>query len=234
MKLRLLCLIFLLLSLPFIGLCQHPEDRNGLAKELLIKSNEPSVFISFEKSGKAHPLFQGETDDRYWLRLRNNTKGDIEFCYFEVEKQYGDIAIRYNIEQENNFGSEAPVSSTSQVLATQGNKTSEASAAEQIPNGYALGDSCLVYRLSSGRSVLFSVPKVHLNRSDGSFRIDIPFKYGWEDGSSVEGSPPRHIISFSSGKLPKEISKGENGVIYEVGPGVKRTNISHTVSWCFR
>jgi hypothetical protein len=51
---------------------------------ILIRKDRPSVFIEFDRSGKAPPLFEGEKEERIWLRLHNNAQWAIEFCSFSL------------------------------------------------------------------------------------------------------------------------------------------------------
>src|SRR4051812_4328706 len=64
---------------------------------LKIQANKPSVYISFERFGKTEPLYEGESENRIWLRLHNNTILNIFICHFSVAKVYGDTGIFYRV-----------------------------------------------------------------------------------------------------------------------------------------
>ena len=97
MKRWFLCLLMPLVCLSTAsGMGQSSQDKGG---SMLIRKDRPSVYIEFERSGKAPPLFEGEKEERIWLRLHNNTQWAIEFCSFSVKDQYGDTGIVYYVKR---------------------------------------------------------------------------------------------------------------------------------------
>ena len=195
--------ITIILNLLTVIFSQVTNDNSDMAEAILIDKDKPSVYISFEKSGKAPPLFRGETEDRFWLRLKNNTKGSVSFCYSKTQRPYGDIVVRYNLEKEDNSGATGGISPDYNRVS----RSPDVVALEPIGNGYAITDSCVTYVLLSGMSVLFSVPKVHLFHGSTSYRIEIPFNYGWEHETTIAGTSPKHILSFSYSRLPSSITQ---------------------------
>lgn len=196
----------LVILLFVLGFSTFANAQNRKSKTLvdffLVEKDKPSVYMTFEKSGKAEPLHQGESYNRLWLRLRNNTRANISFCHSSVDFEYGNIAIHYDIEENTNFGSDAKLvikpPKTNQLLDDR-----ETHGKNEIPyNGNSTGHACLMYDLSTGKSVLFSIPKEYLIYKSTDFRIKIRFNYEWEKEGTEVGSHPLHFVSFSFGDLP--------------------------------
>jgi hypothetical protein len=199
---------------------KESSEKKTLADYFLIEKNKPSVYIKFEKSGTASPLYEGEGRERYWLRLFNNTRGNVSFCFHKVAKEYGDIGIYYDVEEilsKNGEGYpeiEEPTVKTKKETESKSEKTEPQKVNPEdvkIPHGYSYGDVCVVYNLESGKSVLFSIPKEHLivgKRTFTIFTIKTEFKYEWEDAGTEIAGHPLHIVSFSFGDLPFSERKG--------------------------
>src|SRR5256885_16188403 len=94
MKIKVVGLLSLLLCLPpALGQQSREEERRAM----LLRKDRPSVYVEFERRGKAPPLFEGEKENRIWLRLQNNSKWTIEFCSFSVKEQYGGTGVVYQV-----------------------------------------------------------------------------------------------------------------------------------------
>lgn len=175
MKMRVVGLFALLVCLSAALGQQSSEDgRRGM----LVRKDRPSVYVEFERSGRALPLFEGEKEDRIWLRLQNNTKWTIEFCSFSVKEQYGSAGVVYEVKRQR--------SSSFQTEA-------------KTPQGYSTGDTCTAYHLSSGKSLVFSVPREHLRTN---LYLEIEFWPEWENKDNELGSFPQSYVSFSNHELP--------------------------------
>jgi hypothetical protein len=48
--------------------------------DVLISHDKPTIYITFERSGKRKPLYDAESNQGIWLRLHNNTQWAIHFC----------------------------------------------------------------------------------------------------------------------------------------------------------
>jgi hypothetical protein len=48
------------------------QSSHGTGSPMVIRKDRPSVYIEFQGSGKATPLFDGEKEERIWLKLYNN------------------------------------------------------------------------------------------------------------------------------------------------------------------
>lgn len=162
---RLFIFVVLMSASCFAASAQNQESTSQkvkLADAFLVERNKPSVYITYEKSGNAEPLYEKEGNERVWARLHNNTKGEISFCFFKVNPMYGDVGLYYDVRRHfpsEGTGEEAPPElkspnqDTSKQTPTPDNKEVE------TPSGYSYGDSCVIYSLTSGKSVLFSIPE---------------------------------------------------------------------------
>lgn len=151
------------------------------SKDVRLNKDKPHIFINFEREGKIDPLYEGESHKRVWLRLHNNSKWLIKFCSSPISpeyNEYGETEITYEIERYQG-SSETPTARNS--------------------------DSCGYYLLKSGRSLVFSVPREHLN--DG-LAVKIPFRYEWETDQDGSDSflEPQHFVYFYSSDIPKKLT----------------------------
>lgn len=137
------------------GLFNTIKAQKDTSIPLKIIKTESSVYITFDHKGKKEPLFEGDSENRIWLKLHNNTKLKIFLCQYSVDKEYGDIGIFYEVERFAYFNEYKN---------------------EKIPDGYGRADTCNIYILSSGKSVSFSVPSESLSKG---LRIKTQFFYGW-------------------------------------------------------
>jgi hypothetical protein len=66
-----------------------------------------------------------------------------------------------------------------------------------VPVGYNTGNTCSLFEVKSGKSLLFAVPAEHLVKG---LSIKIPFSYEWEDETV---NNPTHFVYFNSANIPK-------------------------------
>ena len=169
-------------TLIFIVLCIFTNHNNAQkSKNVSVKINEtkPSVYITYNHKGTREALFEGESKNRIWLKLHNNTKLNIFFCEFSVSKEYGETGVFYNVERVSSIQEKD----------------------KKIPLGYGQIDTCDVFTLSAGKSVLFSLPSEHL---DKGLKIKTEFFYGWTGDwkkDIYEGTT--HFVTFGNDQLPK-------------------------------
>ena len=136
---------------------------------------KPHIFIGFARQGKSEPLYSGESGERIWLRVNNNSRWQIMFCSGPVPKTYGDMTVTYEIERYEGSGGEP---------------------------GTGSSDACGYFLLATGKSALFSVPREHLAVG---LAIKVRFRYIWEndpDGSD-NNLEPKHYTYFYSEDIPK-------------------------------
>lgn len=193
MKRLVLSLLVSLLCLSSVsGRQQSSQDRS---RSILIRKDRPSVYIEFERSGKAPPLFEREHEERIWLRLYNNTPWAINFCSFSVKNQYGGIGIVYEVKRSRTLYG------TIKGSSNEGELPEERTQQEfgRIPQGYSTADVCIPYSLNSGKSVIFSMPREHLGKN-----LYIEFKYWpeWENIDNELANFPRYYVSYGNQELP--------------------------------
>jgi hypothetical protein len=189
MKVTILIAI-ILLGLP-LGV-EPQKKKLGKPRDLVrIVKNKPSVYLSFERRGRRNPLEMGESSEGIWLRLHNNTKWKIAFPAFDVPDDLGDVGMYYVVER-----------------ATKGKSIDQFNEESELPVGYSLSDIYSTMWLSSGDSILFSLPQEHLAVG---LAIHISFSYEWEDQDDVfAGREPSHHVYFHSSALPpKPLPRGK-------------------------
>jgi hypothetical protein len=181
MKKVVLSLLVSLLCLSSVsGKQQSSQDRS---RSILIRKDRPSVYIEFERSGKALPLFEREKEERIWLRLYNNTQWAINFCSFSVKNQYGGTGIVYEVKRSRTSFGRIKGSSNKGALPEERNQQESV----RIPQGYSTADVCTPYSLDSGKSVTFSIPREHLGKS---LYIEFEFWPEWENRDNELGNFP--------------------------------------------
>lgn len=198
------CFLGLLAPLIFLStvsaLQESSQNKNG---SILIRKDRPSVYIEFQRSGKAPPLFEGEKEERIWLRLYNNTRWAIAFCSFSVKDAYGAIGVVHKVK-------EYPTSIGGDEGEVRGRRGSERRSlpkdinqneSTKTPKGYSTWDTCTPYSLDSGKSVAFSIPREHLGKD---LYIEIEFWPEWENRDNELGDFPQSYVSFGSLQLPSK------------------------------
>jgi hypothetical protein len=186
---------------------KNTSQKVKLSDVFLLEKNKPSVYITYERSGNAEPLYENESNERVWLRLHNNTKANISFCFFKVKPIYGDLGLYYEVRRNfSRAGTGDP--DEEKIPEIKGANRNNSKQTEtplksniETPQGYSYGDVCVVYNLAAGKSVLFSIPREHLVNQSANFDIKIEFHYeGEEEGTEIAGHP-QHIVYFGYGQL---------------------------------
>jgi len=148
--------------------------------DVRLSRDRPSVYLTFVRVARARPLRPGQSGERVWLRLHNNTRWRISVPAFDVPEGYGDAVPAYEVR------------------------------ALPRPRGRNRGDCPLPIRggpklasiveLGLGVSMDFSIPVEHLCRN---LYIAIQFNYGWEDTDDVaDGREAQHYIYFYGRQVP--------------------------------
>jgi hypothetical protein len=145
-----LTLVFLTCGL-VIGATAQRRDVGTQSQDVRLSTEQPPVYITSVRSGKAKSLATGESEERVWLRLSNNTRWAIWYEASDTPKEYGDVAMNPYV-----------------VENAQGRK---------VETGGRCHD-CSVISLASGKSVIFSVPDADVSNGRS---IRINFSYDWED-----------------------------------------------------
>jgi len=167
--------IFLIAAVSFVS--AQTRRPNRPSPEIRLSRDKPSVYISYEHSAKREPIHTGESDEGIWLRLHNNTKWAIKFPVSGAPEKHGDIGMFYILE----------------VISELPDEVTE------IPKGYELGHVYSPFKLRSGASVLFSVPREHLPKG---VVLRVRFSYEWENqGDVFADGEVQHFVAFSASKL---------------------------------
>lgn len=144
---QILTIIILLLSF-----CVIVPAQRRKAQSVLLDKTKPSVYLSFVRTAKLEPYYEGLSGETVWLRLHNNTRWAISLQASGVaEKEDGDASLYYDIVNENEI--------------------------EITPNSYPC-HVCSIIPLGSGKSLLFSIPREHLADER---HIQIHFYFDWQD-----------------------------------------------------
>ncbi len=185
MKILLIVVAVSCMVVPTFGQRKSSVSRKT---DIRLDKGKPSIFVSFDHSGKREPLETGESSEGIWLRLNNNTRTTIFLPAFGVPKALGEVGMFYDIVSTAYVSDYHDSSDT----PTETNK-------QDLPVGYRLGHTSGAYLLRPGRSVLFSVPREHL---PDRVALRIMFNYEWElegDMWSIRrGEPEHHVIFYSS------------------------------------
>jgi len=167
-----------LLILSFAPMAQGERTRNHgkrmTSSDVRIVKNKPHIYVGFVREGKIAPPYEGESDKRVWLRLFNNSAFGVMFCVNPIPKAYGETYIRYEVERYKGFG--------------------------RVP-GVRSSDSCDYIVLAPGETVIFSVPREHLEEG---LAVKIRYRYEWETDPDGAENPrePKHYTFFYASDIP--------------------------------
>jgi hypothetical protein len=168
----------------------------------LIDKQMPSVYLTFERFGKAANWSQSkigewsdkskiEKGDDIWLRLHNNSCWDVKFktdsLYISKTTIDGKFKLIYGILEDG------ALANIQYSIEEQNRK--------QVPYG---SDTASLSSLPSGKSVVFGVFKEHLSKSRS---IYVDFNYGWEAKDFSNNLAPLHRAFFWSYRLEEEREK---------------------------
>lgn len=170
-------IIFFIVTVSFVS--AQTRKPNSPSSDIRLSRDKPSVYISYERSGKRKPLHVSESDEGIWLRLHNNTKWTIKFPVSGSLETHGDVGMFYTLEVVSELPDEVV----------------------DIPKGEELGHTYSPFELRGGESVLFSVPHEHLPKG---IVLRVKFSYEWENqDDAFAGREVEHTVSFYGSKLPQ-------------------------------
>lgn len=173
---------------------QNKARSSIKAAGIKLESRKPSIYITFEKTGKRVALRDDESEKGVWLRLHNNMRYSIRFCVFGISD--GEQLAFFDKNSDFGVNYEVEFFDESRFLGTS--SEAKSNALPDIPAGYPVGGICHYYELWPGKSVTFSVPAEHLTKG---LLIRVPFKYEWEVESEDN---PSHFVYFNSVDVPKK------------------------------
>lgn len=216
---RILWATLILCSLALTAFSQQQRKQGVSNGTVNLSKDKPTVYITFERAGKRKPLFAGESNQGVWLRLHNNTRWAINFCTLSLyvgpkvaPLRLGDgrgvLGLRDGVEVNMCHEVEAVKSYESGVTPEGGMFKGKSVAVQQPPVGYRTGDVFSTSWLPAGGSVMFSVPREHL---DKHFAIYITYNYEWEYGErAFRNDEPQHRVYFRAVNLPENSASKRN------------------------
>lgn len=174
--------IFLILIFFSLASAQPKEKRDSAVgaiqgSAVRLSKDLPHLYLAFVAIRKTPPRVVGESGERIFLKLVNNSRWKIQVCGGLIALIYGDEELTYEIERVSGTG---PVPATPQWNNCQGRM------------------------VKSGQSILFSIPR---DKVDEGLAVRVPYSYQWErDGDGTANiDEPRHYLYFHYSELPRGI-----------------------------
>jgi len=176
--------------------------------------------VSFLRFGAREPVYTGESNERVWLRLHNNTRWPL---VFDAHGASGEAFARGTEEEIGLFVSveEVPKVRQFEVVSSpltdrqppppgtlrepplQGQPLLVPNIKEEENCSPPYRDSCHVcsnIRLAPGKSIVFSVPREMLCEDR---KIYVVYNYDWEEREGIMVDEPEHRVYFYGSALPK-------------------------------
>ena len=150
-----------------------------------IQLSRPAQYITFERSGIGKPVYNGESKDRVWLRLHNNTT-----CPIRILGGH----IHFRSDKSADMNPDNGEESTVEYHLYDSRRSTE-------PRQWAGGDTHNVATLRPGFSVIFDVPGSHFRQGQG---VAVPFAYSWDD-NSLGHFALRHYVYLVPEDLPEKL-----------------------------
>jgi hypothetical protein len=187
-------------------------------KDVLVSKEKPTVYLTFEKAGPRSAVYAAESDQGVWLRLHNNTKWAINIATLSTYAVGEKTKLLHLIDGRSVFGLREGV----EISPCHGVEVVDRYESRKMPDGSVhinenvnVPDPPVGYNrgghvsgsawLSSGHSVIFSVPKEHLAKR---LAIFASFRYEWETAERDYGAKePEHRVYFRAADLPKNIAE---------------------------
>ena len=159
---------------------QHPNQ------DVRISKSHPTVYISFVKAGQAEPLYTGESNERIWLKLHNNTRWKLRLALSGYpEKSYG-VEIFYSVRTIPRDREIIMLPKLARAHIPPGVDLPEREAADTSENRKDDCDSLnffhgghvfTSFNLQPGKSLIFTVPREYLCKRS---YICVNYEYEWE------------------------------------------------------
>jgi hypothetical protein len=186
------------------------SQNTAREKQPKLEKNLPAVYITFECAGSREPRREGESDKGVWLRLHNNLRWALTVPGFNptvpgftvpttlaTKSRADEVVLYYEVEDTRMRRGRTLLREVSEkndgAVAGQGQRI------PPPPIGYRMTDLVKTIPLTSGDSVLFSIPSEHLT---GDLAVSLSFQFQWE-GSMDE---TEHRVYFYGSDVPvKEV-----------------------------
>lgn len=197
--------LIILIALPLLATAQQSQPC-GASNDIRILKDKPTVYITFERFGKAINLSEQkligprestsskEKGAGIWLRIHNNTCWPLKFMqygtYLPKQKPNENPGERFRRLGILENGAETGVFYT----VVKANRQSF----------YTGIDSFDYVTLLAGNSLLFSVAREHLSKGQS---VQVRFFYEWEFQQGLVRNEPEHVVEFRSYDLEERTSK---------------------------
>ena len=154
-------------------------------KPAKIVGEKPGVFIS---EVKPLPESGPSPSSVVWLQLNNNYRWGISVCHFDkTDVKQGIVGLHYEMEA---------MDQSRLINSSHSDSTTNSPTLTQMPRGNPTFDFCDEFRLKSGTTIRFKVPRSEFVRWA---RLKVPFFMEWEDINQARtGREPLHSVVFYS------------------------------------
>jgi hypothetical protein len=168
--------------------CLSAQTKEGSPQEgIRIDATKPVAYVEFERFRKDTPLFNGDSVDRVYLKLVNNSKWSVYIDAFVYGKNEEKQGLYFTVEREDKRVRVGKLYS------------------DEIPKGYVRGDcGSGLTELESGKSYSFSVPRNHLAKN---LKIRIQLYFDWMGTTEQPYLLPEMSVFFSSSGLDKLLAQ---------------------------
>jgi hypothetical protein len=200
----------------------HPAKPANIAKQFVIDTNRPFVYLQFEHVGQSDSKCYDEPTDRVWLRLVNNSAVPIRIMASGAPEDcpYDEVRIMYEVIPDRESlviaeGASVPVPPLSFPATSAPEQelpaidSSDRLDSEEMPGGYMF-DVGSEIRILPGKSIRVSFPVNSLGRRrqhGKNWHVEIPFKFDLPQGKGprdpVVGGEPLMVIVYSVWDLPE-------------------------------
>jgi len=177
---------------------QHPNQ------DVRISKSHPTVYISFVKAGQAEPLYTGESNERIWLKLHNNTRWKLRLdLNGSPGKAYG-VEIPYSVKTTPRDreiimfprvrahippGVDMP---EREAVDTSESRKDDCDQLDFFHGGHLF----TLFKLQPGKSLIFTVPREYLCKRS---YICVNYEYEWE----LDSQEPEHKVCFYGYEIPE-------------------------------
>jgi hypothetical protein len=168
--------------------------------DFLVDPSKDYVYLKFDHAGSRERLAGDEVSQGLWMRLVNNCRLPVVVATFNPGTNDPGVGI---------YDMVVPMVAKGPTLRLGSDKNGQRGASRipsgKVPKGYSLPDTFSTASISSGESLLFSVPANHVGPS-WSFEI----RFYLELPGTHYGSGPYSVLSFDLVDIPEQFRAASN------------------------